>query len=168
MCTIEQTNWHYNILFYFYNAPWVNFLHQNIFERLAYFGLKFICKGSSFWEFLKSLFLWKPYFWQTTEWIAKSTISMFWGLGQLGEIFFCHFSLLASFALDKAIVNTLQSNKVELKCVWEISGPPAKGSILRQIGFKVQLSLSNRILTAYFNFFNQYYLKFSFYRRHFN
>jgi hypothetical protein len=38
----------------FCNAPWVNFLHQNIFEMLAYFGLNFfavISKGSSFGEF---------------------------------------------------------------------------------------------------------------------
>jgi hypothetical protein len=40
----------------FCNAPWANFLHQNIFERLAYFSLKFfavISKGSSFLEFRK-------------------------------------------------------------------------------------------------------------------
>jgi hypothetical protein len=30
------------ILFYFGNAPRVNFLQQNFFERLAYFGIFFL------------------------------------------------------------------------------------------------------------------------------
>jgi hypothetical protein len=58
MCTIKQTKKHKYILFYFFNAPWVNFLHQNIVERLAYFGLNFfalVYKVSSFWEFRTSL-----------------------------------------------------------------------------------------------------------------
>jgi hypothetical protein len=41
----------------------VNFLHQNIFKRITYFGLNFlllrISKGSSLWEFWMSLLPWK-------------------------------------------------------------------------------------------------------------
>ncbi len=53
MCTIKQTKLHkYVYIILLFDAPWVNFLHQNIFERLAYFGpiffLLLFVKGPAF------------------------------------------------------------------------------------------------------------------------